>query len=341
MKNKILVWLAALLVLTLVFALGFLAVIYMPYQDTGGESVDFSIHRGESLASIAKRAEKEQLVFSHRLFKWSTLLLGKNRAFKAGLYRIEGKQSIRDLMDLFQEGRELLITVTIPEGYRMIEIFKILKSKGFVNSGRYLQWATDQAWINSLNLPVKVKTLEGFLFPETYLFPQESSEKLILSKMVATFKEKVPKDFALAAKKVGLTYYQAIILASIVEKETSKGFERPLISAVFHNRLTQGMKLQTDPTVIYGIQNYQGNIHKKDLRTYHPYNTYMIRGLPPTPIASPGLESLNAAVEPKKGEYLFFVARGDGTHEFTRSFKEHTKAVRKYQKRRKRNYRSY
>jgi UPF0755 protein len=192
-----------------------------------------------------------------------------------------------------------------------------------------------------LGYPIKSKTLEGFLFPETYKFSKASTEKTILKKMVDTFFQKLPVNYEQLAKKVGLTFYEAIILASIIEKETSVPAERTLIASVFHNRLKQRMRLQTDPTVIYGIKNFDGNLTRKQLRTRTPYNTYINYGLPPTPIANPGLESLMAAVKPANSNYIYFVAKGDGTHAFSVNYQQHKRAVAKFQRRRKRNYRSF
>ena len=159
--------------------------------------------------------------------------------------------------------------------------------------------------------------------------------------MIKTFLRNIPKDYEQLANKVGLTYYEALILASIIEKETSIASERRIISSVFHNRLTKNMRLQTDPTVIYGIKNFDGNLTRRQLRTKTPYNTYIVEGLPPTPICNPGLASLMAAVQPVSTSYLFFVAKGDGTHKFTTNYRDHYRWVRKFQKGRRTNYRSF
>ena len=330
-----------LLALTLVFV-GLISTLqYLPYQGSRPQKIIFEVKRGESLTSITNRAEQADILLSPLAFKWTSRLSGQSKSFKSGQYQLEGSISASGFMDMLIEGREILLSVTIPEGYRMTEIFQLLKRQGFQNRGEYLKWADNPKFVASLKLPVQTHTLEGFLYPETYFFPKEASERLILAKMVETFKQKVPIGYDKLARRVGLNYYQAMTLASIVEKETSKGFERPHISSVFHNRLKKGMKLQTDPTVIYGIKNYKGNIRRKHLKAYHPYNTYVISGLPPTPIANPGMQSLLAAVRPKATGDLFFVARGDGTHEFTTNFKDHRRAIRRYQLKRKGNYRSY
>lgn len=234
-----------------------------------------------------------------------------------------------------------MLSVTFPEGLRMSEMFILLKRQNYDNKGKYKEIVNNPNFIRSLNLPAKTPSLEGFLFPETYKFAKDTSEKTILKTMVGTFLKKVPADYAIEAQKVGLTYYEALILASIIEKETGAANERRLIASVFHNRLKLNMKLQTDPTVIYGIKDFDGNLTRKLLRTRTPYNTYTNHGLPPTPIANPGLESLNAAVNPEQSDYLYFVAKGDGTHEFSTNYGDHKRAVTKYQKRRRKEYRSF
>ena len=329
------------LVAALVFSIVAVGLLYLPYGAKRADQVNFQVKRGASISAIANHLENKKLIASATIFKIAVRVLGKTKAVKSGVYRVKGSVSVMGIIGILEQGKETLIPMTIPEGYRMTEIFTLLKSKGYQNSGQYMRWATDKNFIDKLKLPIKVTILEGVLFPDTYYFPKDASEQLILKTMAKTFKKKVPADYASMAKKVGLTYYEAVTLASIVEKETGKAFERPTISSVFHNRMKKKMRLQTDPTVIYGIKDYAGNIRRKHLRMPHPYNTYVIKGLPPTPIASPGKKSLLAAVKPKKSNYLYFVARGDGTHEFTTNFKSHDKAVTKYQRRRKKNYRSY
>ncbi len=329
------------LVSALIFVLSGIGLIFLPYGGARPDRVHFTVKSGQSNSAIARTLEKKHLIASSTLFKVVVRLMGKTQALKSGEYEIKGNLSLIALIGILEKGKGVLISVTIPEGYRMTEIFALLKSTGFQNSGRYMKWATDKNFIAGLKIPVKVNMLEGILFPDTYRFPKNASEKLILRRMVENFKKRIPKDYKLKARRAGLSFYQAVTLASIVEKETGRASERPTISSVFHNRMAIKMRLQTDPTVIYGIKDYAGNIRRKHLKMYHPYNTYVIKGLPPTPIASPGVKSLMAAVNPKKTKFLYFVARGDGTHEFTSNFKDHDKAVTKYQRRRKKDYRSY
>ena len=175
-------------------------------------------------------------------------------------------------------------------------------------------------------------SLEGYLYPETYKFSKAVGAKKIVKTLVDTFKERVQKPELMQQAKAGkLTFHEIVTLASLIEKETGLGTERKLISSVFHNRLVKKMRLQTDPTVIYAMVNFDGNIRKKDLSIDSPYNTYKHFGLPPGPIASPGLDSIRAAMEPDHSDFLYFVSRKDGSHQFSTNYKDHTRAIQKYQ----------
>jgi len=316
-------------------------LINLPIQGTNSKEVLFEIKEGASLSQIALDLKKSNLVQSATLFKWVSLLTGKDKRFRSGQYLIKGKVSLAKLIGLFEQGKIILLQFTIPEGLRMKEIFAKIRAAGLANTSKYEVLSTDQTFIKTLGIPIPVTTLEGFLFPETYMFSKNSSEKVVLRKMVRTFFQNLPMDFKTRASKLNLSFYDAITLASIIEKETGKNSERKLISSVFHNRLRIKMPLQTDPTVIYGIKNFNGNLTRKHLRTKTPYNTYIISGFPPTPISNPGIDSLAAAISPIKSDYLFFVGTGEGKHKFSAEYKDHKKAVVKYQRKRRKNYRSY
>ncbi len=330
------------LILTLVLGLALAAgLALLPYGGPHGPQVEVEIPKGASLKAIAAKLQQQGLVPHALAFRALAQASGKAKSFQSGRYLVEGQPSLWGLVQLLASGKVQQTSVTLPEGINLNEAFALLEQKGFPPKPAFGVLARNSVFIASLGLPPYVTSLEGFLFPETYQFPSEADEKLILKTLVATFKQRIPADYETQAQAVGLTWYEAVILASIIEKETSKGFERPLISSVFHNRLKKKMRLQTDPTVIYGIPNYKGNITRADLVTPHPYNTYVIFGLPPTPIANPGLDSLLAAVRPDPTPYLFFVAKGDGTHEFTTNFADHNAAVTRFQRKRTKDYRSH
>ena len=330
------------------FVLSFTAILlfvtlmaFVPHKSESDEPKVLYIRNGDSLNAISSKLEKADLIRSRIFFKWFSILLGKKRSYKHGEYFIKQHLSTMELVNMLEEGKTVLLAVTFPEGLRIAEILTTLKKQPYDNKGQYLKTVTDQSFIQSFDLLPNIISLEGFLFPETYKFSKDSSEETILRTMVSTFLKKIPNNYATLAEKSGLSFYEAVTLASIIEKETGAANERRLISAVFHNRLKRNMKLQTDPTVIYGIKNFNGNLTRRQLRTKTPYNTYTIHGLPPTPIANPGLASLIAAVNPTKSDFLYFVARGDGTHHFSSNYRDHSRAVTKYQKRRRKEYRSF
>lgn len=324
---------------------GFLGAGYLQYQRDfkgyAGETQEFEIKKGMNLTSITRLLKEKRLISSKPLFYWAARFSGQAAHFKRGVYQVEGAVSPARLVEILSQGKEMVVRVTIPEGYRMTEIFEVLRKSGLKNSGTYEALTRDLQFIDGLGLPGNPKLLEGFLFPETYLFSAGVSEKEVLTRMVQAFLAKLPPNYSAQAAKVGLSSYQALTLASIIEKETGKASERRIISSVFHNRLKQGMRLQTDPTVIYGIEGYKGNLTKKHLTAPTPYNTYTIKGLPPSPIASPGIGAIEAAVNPAPTPYLYFVGKGDGSHQFTQTYKEHEQAVSQYQRRRRKDYRSY
>jgi len=218
--------------------------------------------------------------------------------------------------------------VTIPEGYRIIEIGDILVKNGLADKEKFLE----QTKNTKLLKEISTGSLEGYLFPETYHFGKFTDEKTIVKKMVDTFKERTLKqEFLNRAKEMGFSFHEIITLASLIEKETGKDSERKQISSVFHNRLKKNMLLQTDPTVIYAIENFDGNIKKRHLKIDSPYNTYRYKGLPPGPISSPGLKSIVAALYPANTSNLYFVSRRDGSHQFSSTLNQHNEAVQKYQ----------
>ncbi len=205
----------------------------------------------------------------------------------------------------------------------------MIEAAGLGRADDFLALCRDHSFINSLGL--QEDSLEGYLFPETYNFPKGTPLKTIVKSMTDSFFD-VWKKYDSPAKEAGLTRHEAITLASIVEKETGAAQERPLIAGVFHNRLKKGMRLQTDPTVVYGLKDFNGNITRADLAADHPYNTYIIPALPPGPITNPGEAAIAAAVKPAQVSYLYFVAKNDGTHQFSNTLNEHNRAVRQYQR---------
>lgn len=241
-----------------------------------------------------------------------------------------------DLHKALKDGEIQAHEVTIPEGASVRHIAWLLAKEGLVDRKRFLKLAMDPT-VASSYIP-EAKTLEGFLFPDTYHFVKGQEEEEIIETMVRRFFKAFPIEDELQALQRGRSLYDIVTLASIVEKEAVIDQEKPIIAGVFYNRLEQGMRLQADPTLLYGRRFYgrhrRGRIRTRDLRARHPYNTYIHAGLPPGPIASPGGAALKAAVDPAQVKYFFFVSKNNGTHYFSRTLKEHNRAVRKFQLRR-------
>lgn len=298
------------------------------------EAFVVTIAPGEGFRTVALRLHDLGLIQSPRKFRLFARLSGAHRQIKAGEYQLYGTMTPRQILATLVEGKVLLYRITIPEGYTLQQIAQTVAEAGFGEAENFYRLATDPAVAQAEN--IAAPSLEGYLFPDTYYFPRGFDQTRIIAAMVRRFREAVSDAWRERAAELGLTLHEVVTLASIIEKETGVTEERPLIASVFHNRLRKGMRLETDPTVIYGIEDFDGNLTRKHLRTPTPYNTYVIKGLPPGPIASPGQAALEAALYPAKTDYLFFVSRKDRTHHFSRTLEEHQEAVRKYQLRRKR-----
>ena len=304
-------------------------------------SIQFTIPKGSNTKTIAHILKEKKIFFYPNLFILTARIFNKSKRIHSGDYELNNKISTWQLLRMLEEGKGKILKITIQEGLRAEEIFAKLKASELDNNKNYKVYFRNKAFLRKNKLPPEAKTLEGFLFPETYHFSRFATEKQVLQKMIATFFEKIPKEFQ-NNFSTDLSFYQLLILASIVEKETSFKPEQKKIASVFYNRLKKDIKLQTDPTVIYGIKNFDGNLTRKHLKTPNPYNSYLNKGLPPSPISNPGLDSINAALYPEKTKYLYFTGKGDGTSYFSTNLKEHNRAVEKYQRSgRKKDYRSH
>jgi UPF0755 protein len=258
---------------------------------------------------------------------------GHDTAIQAGEYLLSAAMTPEDILRDMVDGRVRLHRFTIPEGYTMRQIAEAVSTAGFSNPEAFLAACRDPGLLKSLD--IAGDTCEGYLFPDTYYLPASATAPQIIDTMVRRFWASFPGAWKDRARALGMSVHQVVTLAAIIEKETGAAAERPLISSVFHNRLKRGMRLQTDPTVIYGIPDFDGNLTRRHLTTPTPYNTYVIRGLPPGPIASPGAAAIEAALYPADSDYLYFVSKKDTTHHFSTTIGEHNRAVRKYQLRRR------
>jgi peptidoglycan lytic transglycosylase G len=296
-------------------------------------AVEITIERGDSFKKVAGQLHRHKIVSD--LFFLELLARREKIAtrIKAGDYRFETKATPGEVLKRLVDGDIVLRQLTLPEGLTVREIARRMAEEKLTEEKAVIDLAFNAEFVKKLG--VEAGSLEGYLFPETYSFPKKTTTEEFLKMMVDMFRAKLSQDILNGAKERNLSPHQLVILASIIQKESGNREEMPLISAVFHNRLKRGIALQADPTVIYGIKDFDGNLTRKHLRTSTPYNTYTKRGLPAGPIANPGLEALSAAAFPADVTYLYFVSRGDGTHLFSKTLREHNRAVLKYQKRRR------
>jgi len=303
-----------------------------PAADAGAPEVIFVVEPGDSLGRVAQNLERVGLVRNGGMAEGYARLLGLSPRLRAGEYALSASMSPRAIFGHIASGQVVTHPVVVPEGFTTAQIAERLQAEGLADAASFSAVCADSAFARELGVPGT--SLEGFLFPETYRFPRKLEPREIARAMVAEFFT-AWKPLAPEAEKRGLSLHEVVTLASIVEKETGAPDERPLIASVFANRLARGMRLESDPTTIYGIPDFDGNLRRRDLENEtNPYNTYRIAGLPPGPIANPGIASLRAVVEPAQTQYLYFVSRNDGTHIFSRSYAEHVNAVNRHQRKR-------
>jgi UPF0755 protein len=295
----------------------------------GGDEHYLTVPPGQSLAATAAALQQLRLVRSAFKFRVLARLEGYDRRLKAGEYSLRPSMSPRDILAIMEKGAVHLHRLTIPEGLTLRQIAEQIEKTGLASAADLLLRARDPAYARAQGIPAP--SLEGYLFPETYFFPRTITAEGIIAAMLQAFRAAFPPEWERRAAEIGFSVHEAVTLASIIEKETGDPSERPLISSVFHNRLKRGMRLETDPTVIYGLTDFDGNLTRRHLETPTPFNTYIIRGLPPGPIANPGKEALMAALYPASTEYVFFVSKNNGTHQFSTNLADHNRAVLHYQ----------
>ena len=297
----------------------------------GGVSI--SVRHGSSLSRLANDMQQAE-VAPAIVVQAVARLRGSARKLRAGEYLFEAPQSVADLLSAIESGNAKQLAVTVVEGSRLADLYQQLLpvSAPFGTATFAAGSVPERAKLRDI-LPAGVTEMEGYFFPDTYFVAPGSSASALLKLMHERMKQEVAKAWEQRAPDTPLkSPYEALVLASIIEKETGREADRPLVGSVFINRLRLGMRLQTDPTVIYGLgEKFDGNLRKVDLQTDTPYNTYTRNGLPPSPISLPGRASLRAAAAPPTNDFLYFVARGDGSSEFSRNLAEHNRAVAKYQ----------
>jgi len=306
----------------------YIAFFVPPTKEKNWKEVQ--VVEGMSFKAIAAELKKEGIIRYKGYFEIIGRLQGISRKVKVGYYGLGTHMSLWEVLDAFRKGKIIEYEVVIPEGYNLYQIGWTLTGTPLISSDPedFIRVATDKKLAHELG--IDADRLEGYLFPDTYYLPKGITVKDIAKRMVQRYKEVFTTSCRNRANELGLTEHQVITLASIIEKEAKVSSERTLVSAVYHNRLKIDMKLQADPTAVYGKKAWVTNVSKEDLTRRSPYNTYLIKGLPPGPIANPGEGAILAALYPERVDYLFFVAQGDGSHHFSKEFGSHTKAVNRY-----------
>jgi UPF0755 protein len=303
-----------------------------PYKGYEAPEQFVEIPQGSGSAVIAKRLAEAGVVEDVNRFRVALWVTGSGRRLQAGEYRFDRPMTARQVVDKLARGDVFVTPITFREGLTIRQMAALYESKGFGEARAFVAAASRGALVEDLD--PAARDLEGYLFPDTYTVPRRATAEQLVARMVGGFKKALTADIVDAAAARGLSVRQLVALASIVEKETGNPDERPLVAAVYANRLRIGMGLQCDPTVIYALERagrYDGNLTREDLQFDSPYNTYRYAGLPPGPIASPGRASLAAAASPAAVPYLYFVSKNDGSHAFAETLDQHNRNVHQYQ----------
>jgi UPF0755 protein len=291
-----------------------------------------SIPQGTGTAAIGARLVDAGVVRDALTFRFALWLSGDARRLQAGDYRFEAPMTARQVIDKIARGDVDVLTITFPEGLTIAEMSRIFEASGLGDAPSFVKTAGEGALVKEFDSAAT--NLEGYLFPDTYNVPRNTDAPGLVRMMVDRYRKVAGELAGAEGANHGLTARQIVTLASMVEKETSRAEERPIVAAVYLNRLKVGMAMQCDPTVIYALQRagkYDGNLRRADLMFDSLYNTYRYPGLPPGPIAAPGRASLEAAIRPAQSDYLYFVSRNDGSHEFATTLTEHNRNVNRYQ----------
>jgi UPF0755 protein len=324
---------AIVLIVTVFFVL--LAGLYYAFSpiDHRDEIVTVDIPKGTSFIQSVDLLEEAGLVKHKYLFYGLVIVRNAHRQIRAGEYEMSASMSPMNVINKLVKGDIIVYKVTIPEDFTVKEIAARLASYKLVDEEAFVSLAKDTKLLAELD--IDGRSVEGYLYPETYYFDKSMGAKAIIETMVTQFRKIFTPEMEKRTKELDWTLHQVVTLASLIGKEAGDEKEKPQVSAVFHNRLRKKMKLQSDPTSVYDLESFTGAVKKKHLLRKSPYNTYIIDGLPPGPIANPAIDSLQAALNPAPGNYIYFVSNNDGSHNFSSSLSAHNKAVLKYQINRK------
>ena len=335
--KRILIWLFVIVLAVLGAIVARIAIAETrPYKGYAESEQFVEIPQGAGPASIGKRLVDAGIIRDTLGFRFEIARTRTGRRLQAGEYRFDQPMTVQEVVAKIARGDVYLVPITFREGLTIPEMAALFEARGLGPAAEFTTAASDEQLIRSID--PAARDLEGYLFPDTYATARHTTASELVPRMVAGFERVLTPDIRSAASARGLSVRALVTLASIVEKETGKPEERRLVAAVYSNRLRIGMPLQCDPTVIYALQRadqYHGNLTHENMQIDSPYNTYRYPGLPPGPIASPGRASLEAAANPADAPYLYFVARGDGSHVFAASLEEHNRNVNEYQRRRR------
>ncbi|MGA3279696.1 MAG: endolytic transglycosylase MltG [Smithella sp.] len=322
--RRVILYLIAVFFVFCVFLLNY----SISFIDKKNINVLVDIPTGSSFLEVTEILNQAGLV-KHRIFFYSlTIIKNARRHIRAGEYEFNTSMTPIAMINKLIRGEIKEYIILIPEDFSMKEIADRLYSEKLINKEIFFELARDKDFLKSLN--IKAESIEGYLFPDTYYFNRSMNTRQIMKKMVDRFWEKVTPEMIKKAQELGFNTHQFVTFASIIGKESGDDAEKPFIAAVFRNRLKKKMRLQSDPTAVYDMDSFNGKVLRSHLRRNSPYNTYVIRGLPPGPIANPGVTSLQATLNPAPANYLYFVSKKDGSHFFSDSLKEHNKAIYRY-----------
>jgi len=321
------------------FAAGLGLVIYMylfslnSMDSNATNKIEFDLLKGMRPMEISSALEKAGIIKDRHAMFWVGKITGGWTNIRAADYELSASMSPNQIFKTFKSGIGIQHSILVREGDNLYQVAKTLEEQKLSNHVAMLKLFRNHDFIAGLGLDNEgLRSLEGYLFPNTYFYDKHDGANSVVKRMVDAFIRTWTPEYEARSQELGMTRYQIVILASMIEKETGASFERPIISSVFHNRLRKKMRLQSDPTTIYGMwERYDGNIHKKDLSAHNEYNTYTIPALPVGPISNPSAEAVKAALYPADTEYLYFVSKNDGTHMFSKTYDEHVGWVKKTQ----------
>ena len=329
----------SIIAVLILLVVGYIYIQIGPYNKNSKKDILIEIPKGATLTKVSSILEENKLIKNRVLFKVVSKFKEDNNGVKAGKYLLSQKYSNSEILDVLISGKTYNdgIKVTIPEGSTYKEVIKYLTNKKIGKAEVYEELINNpkEFYDKYKFLDEKdITTLEGFLYPDTYYFEKDMSEKDVISAMLKRFSEVYTPELKEKQKKMGLTLQQVINMASIIEKEAVKDVDRPKIAGVFYNRLEIGMPLQSDATIQYIFDERKHIVSYSDLKIDSPYNSYLNKGLPPTPISNPGIKSIEAALEPEDNDYLYFVATVDGGNNYSKTYDEHLKYVKEYKENR-------